>query len=193
MDEKGIAYFDTTIGRCGIAWGPGGIVGIQLPAVDDEQMRVRMAQRFAGLPEADWPVKVGRAAAAITALLAGQPSDLWPIVLDMDGIPYFERRVYTIARTIPRGRTSTYGAIAAEIGDASLARSVGNALGRNPFAIVVPCHRVLGSGGKPGGFSASGGVITKLRLLNIERARTSEVPMLFDELPLATAPRRARG
>ena len=92
----------------------------------------------------------------------------------------FDRRVYEITRTIAAGATLSYGDIAARLGDRGLAREVGQALGRNPFPLIVPCHRVLAAGGKAGGFSANGGVTTKLRLLTIERARTSDAPTLFD-------------
>jgi O-6-methylguanine DNA methyltransferase len=98
----------------------------------------------------------------------------------MDGVPEFDRRVYAVARDIAPGATLSYGEIAARLGERGLARDVGQALGRNPFPLIVPCHRVLAAGSKAGGFSANGGVTTKLRLLTIERARTSDAPTLFD-------------
>src|SRR6266478_4184638 len=116
----------------------------------------------------------------IVSLLGGQASDLSAAALDMDGLPEFDRRVYEVARRIAPGATLSYGEIAARLGERGLARDVGQALGRNPFPIIVPCHRVLAAGGKAGGFSANGGVTTKLRLLTIERARTSDAPTLFD-------------
>jgi methylated-DNA-[protein]-cysteine S-methyltransferase len=87
----------------------------------------------------------------------------------MDLVPRFHRRVYEAARSIPRGVTMTYGALAARTGAAGSARAVGQALARNPFAIIVPCHRVVAVGGRIGGFSANGGVLTKSRLVAIER------------------------
>ena len=107
----------------------------------------------------------------MVALLAGEPRDLTGITIDDDRIPEFNRRVYAIARTIPPGATMTYGEIAERLGDKSLAREVGRAMGENPTPIIMPCHRVLAAGGKRGGFSASGGVVTKLRLLTIEGAQ----------------------
>jgi methylated-DNA-[protein]-cysteine S-methyltransferase len=95
----------------------------------------------------------------------------------MAGVPDFNRRVYEVARTIPWGATLSYGEIAKRLGDPGVARDVGQALGQNPFAIVVPCHRVLAAGGKWGGFSARGGVSTKRRLLSIEAAQR---PLLDD-------------
>src|SRR4029453_17011519 len=94
------------------------------------------------------------------------------VALDMEQVPAFERRVYEAARRIPAGKTLSYGEIAGQLGVPGSARAVGRALGRNPFAIVVPCHRVVAAGGKLGGFSASGGVHTKRRMLEIERAST---------------------
>jgi methylated-DNA-[protein]-cysteine S-methyltransferase len=100
--------------------------------------------------------------------LRGEPGDLSSIPLDMDLVPAFHRRVYEAARSIPRGATMTYGALAAQAGAAGSARAVGQALARNPFAIIVPCHRVVAVSGRIGGFSANGGTTTKLRLLAIE-------------------------
>ena len=109
--------------------------------------------------------------------------------IDDAGTPEFNARVYAIARKIPPGKTMTYGEIAERLGDKLLAREVGTALGQNPCPIVMPCHRVLAAGGKTGGFSASGGVVTKLKLLSIEGAQPGG-PTLFDRLPLQA--RRAR-
>jgi methylated-DNA-[protein]-cysteine S-methyltransferase len=133
---------------------------------------------------------VRRAIEAIVAFLSGEAVDLSFAGLDLGGIGDFERRVYDGARSIPPGRTLTYGEIAKRIGEPGASRAVGQALGANPFPIVVPCHRVLGADGKVGGFSARGGVETKVRILDIEKARTTDAPALFEELPLAVKPRR---
>lgn len=180
MHPNGFALFDTAIGACGIAWGPRGVVGVQLPEGEEGATRARMRRRFPGVAEAEVPCTVASAIAGIRALLAGEPRDLADIVLDMEGITEFHQRVYAIARRIPPGRTRSYGDIAAELGDKGLARAVGQALGLNPFAPVVPCHRVLAAGGKWGGFSAHGGAASKLRMLVIEGARPdSETGDLF--------------
>lgn len=186
----GFALFDTPIGPCGIAWGEDGIVGLQLPEKDASAARARLLRRHADAEEATPPAEVQRAIDAIVSLLSGEGVDLSFIKLDLDGVADFERRVYDVARSIPHGRTLTYGEIAKKIGDPGAARAVGQALGANPFPIVVPCHRVLGADGRAGGFSAPGGVETKIRILAIEKARTSDAPALFDELPLAVKPRR---
>ena len=130
-----------------------------------------------------------RAIDGITALLRGEARDLTGVAIDNEGVPEFNARVYAIARTIPPGETLTYGEIAERLGDRTLAREVGTALGQNPCPLVMPCHRVLAAGGKTGGFSASGGVVTKLRLLSIEGAQPGG-PTLFDRLPLAARQRR---
>ena len=183
MTAHGFAFFDTTIGRCGIAWGARGISGVQLPEASEAKTRARLMQRYAQAREAAPPADVQRAIEAIAALLDGEPKDLCAVALDMDGIAEFDRRVYEAARAIPAGATLSYGELAARLGERALAREVGQALGRNPFPIIVPCHRVLAAGAKAGGFSANGGVATKLALLTIERARTSDAPTLFDEDP----------
>ena len=188
------ALFETTIGACGIAWGERGVVGVWLPERDAEATRVRLLRRHPSAAEIAPPRAIRRAIEAITALLAGEPRDLADIVLDLDGIPELERRVYAVARTIAPGATLTYGEVAERLGDVGLARAVGAALGRNPFPIVVPCHRVLAKAGGAGGFSAPGGVATKLRLLTIERARTSAAPDLFGGgLDFAVRPPAGRG
>jgi methylated-DNA-[protein]-cysteine S-methyltransferase len=180
------AIFQTAIGSCGIVWGTRGVVGIQLPERDERGTRARITRRFPGAHEAEPSATIAQTISAIVALLKGQPCDLFGVTLDMDGVPEFHRRVYDIARTIPAGAIMTYGDIALRLGDRALAREVGQALGKNPFPIIVPCHRVLAAHGKSGGFSAPGGVSTKMRMLSIERARMSDQPMLFDQLALAT-------
>ena len=180
MTEHGFALFDTDIGPCGIAWGARGIIGVQLPEASEARTRARLVRRYPHAREAPPPAEVRRVIDGIVALLGGQASDLSAAALDMDGVPEFDRRVYELARAIAPGATLSYGEIAVRLGERGLARDVGQALGRNPFPIIVPCHRVLAAGGKAGGFSANGGVTTKLRLLTIERARTSDAPTLFD-------------
>ena len=172
--------FDTAIGPCGLAWGDAGLRGVQLPEADARQTQQRMHQRFPGAPEAVPPAEVQTAIAGITAMLRGKAHDFSTLALDMRGVPAFHQRVYAVALGIPPGQTLTYGEVAAQLGEPGAARAVGQALGRNPFAPVVPCHRVLAAGDKPGGFSASGGIRTKLRLLLIEGAMRG-TPGLFDE------------
>jgi O-6-methylguanine DNA methyltransferase len=175
----GFALFDTPLGRCGIVWGGRGVRGVQLPERSEQATRARLARRFGVTREASPPPGIRRAVEAMTALLRGEDGDLSAVALDMTGVPPFDRRVYEVARTIPPGATLSYGEIASRLGCREEAREVGRALGSNPFAIIVPCHRVVAAGGKLGGFSAAGGAGTKRRLLAIEGARPSGLP-LFD-------------
>jgi methylated-DNA-[protein]-cysteine S-methyltransferase len=180
MTGQNFAIFDTAIGRCGIVWGARGINSVQLPMGSEDKTRTRIRQRHGEITEAPPPAEVQGAIDGIVELLAGEPNDLADVVLDLDGVPEFNRGVYDIARTIPPGQTLTYGDIAKRLGGVELSRDVGQALGHNPCPIVVPCHRVLAAGGKPGGFSANGGVATKLKLLAIEGAVVNHTPSLFD-------------
>jgi len=179
-DQQLYALFDTPIGICGIEWGPRGINGVQLPMGSEDKVRARIRQRHGDIPEAEPTAEVKAAIARIVALLEGKADDLADIALDLDDVPEFNRGVYDIARQIPPGKTLTYGDIAKQLGGVELSRDVGQALGRNPCPIVVPCHRVLAAGNKPGGFSARGGVETKLKMLAIEGAAVNHTPSLFD-------------
>ncbi len=172
--------FDTALGRCALAWAERGIVAVQLPQPSEAQTRARLKQRYERLEEATPPAAVQAAIDRIVALLEGRLVDLSEIDLDLSACPEFNRQVYAIARTIPPGATLTYGDIAKRLGGVELSRSVGTALGQNPCPIVVPCHRVLAAGDKPGGFSANGGVVTKLKMLAIEGAAVNYTPSLFD-------------
>jgi methylated-DNA-[protein]-cysteine S-methyltransferase len=192
MPVAGFTLFDTAIGPCGIAWGPRGIVGVRLPERHATATRERLQRRYPDVPAASPPPEVQRAIDDIIALLRGESRELTNVVLDMGGIPAFRQRLYAALRNIPAGSTITYSDLAMRIGDGCTARDVGEAMGKNPFPIIVPCHRVLAANGKMGGFSAPGGVATKLRMLNIEQARTGNTPTLFDSLPLGLPPERRR-
>jgi methylated-DNA-[protein]-cysteine S-methyltransferase len=180
MTGQKFAIFDTPIGACGVIWGERGITGVQLPMGNEDKTRKRIHQRNGDIPEAEPPAEVKHAIDEMIQLLAGKPNDLADVVLDLDGVPEFNRGVYDIARKIPPGQTLTYGDIARKLGGLELSRDVGQALGRNPCPIVVPCHRVLAAGNKPGGFSANGGVVTKLKMLAIEGAVVNHTPSLFE-------------
>ncbi len=182
--------FDTAIGRCGIAWNDAGVIAVRLPYANDEKMRAQLRSKCGEVEEALPPPHIRQAIDAITALMDGETADLSGIILDTTRVPDFDRRVYEIARGVPPGSTLTYGDIAKRLGGLEFARDVGQALGHNPFAIVVPCHRVLAAGGKPGGFSAPGGRSTKLRMLAIENAHVNHTPSLFDFSDRASSRRR---
>lgn len=183
--SQGWTPFDSALGGCAVAWGAHGIVAVQLPEVDAAATRARLLKASGVLALAAPPPAVARAIAAVQALLAGQLADLGAdacmesVALDMQRITDFQRRVYAATRRIPPGQTRTYGELASELGNKNSARAVGHALGLNPFAPIVPCHRVLGAAGKPCGFSAHGGVVTKLRMLQTEGAALGGTDSLF--------------
>ena len=176
----GFAVFDTAIGWCGIAWRDAALCGLQLPGADVDRTRARMRGSFPGVAELAPPPWVARVQARMQAALAGEPDAMLDVPLDMAGVPPFHQRVYEVARAIAPGRTLIYGEVAAALGEPGASRAVGQALGANPFAPIVPCHRVLAAGNRGGGFSAPGGVDTKLRMLLNEKARFGSEPGLFD-------------
>jgi methylated-DNA-[protein]-cysteine S-methyltransferase len=173
------AIFETVIGWAGVAWGDKGLVGVHLPEPSPEAARRGVLRRFADAAEAAPPAVLQAAMDDIADLLSGKPADLTGVPIDIGRVPAFNAQVYEIARAIPPGETLTYGEIAVKLGDKLFARDVGAALGKNPWPIVVPCHRVTAAGGKLGGFSARGGANTKLKLLAIEGAKAAAQPSLF--------------
>ena len=155
--------FDTALGTCAITWSDAGVTGVMLPGT-------RGLARRGPVSPSQAPEAVRDAATAIVALLDGEHTDLRGVVLDESGIDPFRRSVYAAAREIAPGTTASYGDIARVIGKPDAPRAVGHALGENPYPIVVPCHRVLSATGALHGFSAPGGITTKRRMLEIERA-----------------------
>ncbi|MFY3383623.1 methylated-DNA--[protein]-cysteine S-methyltransferase [Paracidovorax sp. MALMAid1276] len=177
---RGYALFPTAIGHCGMAWQGAVLVGVQLPEDAGEMpTRARMLRRFPHLAECTMPPPVAAWAARVAALLQGVRDDLCDVPLALDTVPPFNARVYALARRIPPGKTMTYGEMAAALGEPGAARAVGQALGHNPFAPVVPCHRILAANGRAGGFSAGGGAATKLRMLDTEGAFAHDTLALF--------------
>jgi len=170
MGSVEFTTFDTAVGTCAVAWGAQGIVGTWLPGASAAATRRAVLRRHPDAVESPPPEPVATAVDGMTRLLAGEDVDLRPVELDLSELPEFQRDVYAVARSLPRGVTMTYGEIAARVGVPGAAQAVGQAMGHNPFPIVVPCHRVVAAGGGNGGFSAPGGVDTKLRLLAIEGA-----------------------
>jgi len=185
---RGYTIFDTAVGRCGIAWGDSGIIGVQLPETREIETRRRLFRLYPDARELAPPLPVETAIDAIAALLRGEGADLSGLTLDMSGIQAFNARVYAFTRTIPRGQTRTYGEVAAGIRASGALRSVAQAIARNPFVIIVPCHRVLEAGGYAK-ISPNGGSISKRRLLSIEGAGSPGSKTLFDVL-LPVAPPR---
>lgn len=190
MTGRSYSIFDTGIGRCGIAWSPAGIIGVQLPEVRELDTRRRLYQLYPDARELRPPANIDAVIEGITALLGGAACDFADVTLDVTGIPAFNQRVYAYVRTIPRGETRTYAEVAAGIRASGAIRSVAQAIGCNPFMIIVPCHRVLEAGNYADKISAFGGAISKRRLLSMEGARQMPGKTLFDVL-LPVAPPRA--
>ena len=172
--DAGIVAFDTALGTCAIGWTGQGIASVRLPS-----SRTGTLPRLEEVAAVREDVRI--AIEGIVAVLRGDRRDLRSIALDEAGIEPFRREVYAATRMIPAGSTATYGEIARSIGRAHFeaAREVGAALARNPFPIVVPCHRVLGASGKLTGFSAPGGLETKRRILELEGAPGFGQQVLF--------------
>jgi methylated-DNA-[protein]-cysteine S-methyltransferase len=192
MAGRGYTIFDTMIGRCGIAWGDGGVIGVHLPEAREIETRRRLFRLYPEARELRPPLNVELAIEGIVALLRGKAADLSEVMLDMTGIPAFNARVYAFTRTIPRGETRSYGEVATNLRASGAVHSVTQAIARNPFMIVVPCHRVLEAGGYADRISPNGGTISKRRLLSIEGANMTFSKTLFDVL-LPVAPPRPQG
>lgn len=175
--------FETPIGTCGIAWDEAGLVGIQLPEDSEPATQTRLRRRWPASSQSAPPVEVQRVIQSILRLLESGRAEFGSAQLNLEGVPEFNRKVYQITQAIPPGEVLTYGEIAQRLGDPLLARAVGQAMGQNPLPLVIPCHRVVAAGGKPGGFSGGMGRETKLRLLRIEGAVLGGQPSLFDDFP----------
>jgi methylated-DNA-[protein]-cysteine S-methyltransferase len=192
MSGRGYTIFDTSVGRCGIAWGDLGLLGVQLPEAREIETRRRLFQLFPDAREIRPSSEVQSVIDGIAALLRGKPAEFSDVRLDMTGIPAFNGRVYEFTRTIPRGETMTYGEVASRLRASGAAHSVAQAIAKNPFMIIVPCHRVLEAGGYADRISANGGSISKRRLLSIEGAGSPSSKTLFEVL-LPVAPPRTQG
>ena len=189
MLGRAYTIFDTAIGRCGIAWGERGIVGVQLPEAREIETRKRLFLLYPEARETRPSSDVEAAIEGIVALLHGDTSDLSDVPLDMTGLHAFDQRVYQIVRRIPRGETVTYSEVATRLGSPSAVRPVAQSIARNPFVVIVPCHRVLEAGGYTDKMSPHAGLISKRRLLSIEGTGSPTSKTLLDVL-LPVAPPR---
>jgi methylated-DNA-[protein]-cysteine S-methyltransferase len=160
--------FETAIGACGVAWSDRGVTRLQLPersrSATERRLRGRGANASAGVP----PAAVSATIRLLERYFAGEQVDLSGVALDLSGVSPFHRKIYDAARALAWGKTATYGELAQQAGARDATRAVGQAMGKNPVPIIIPCHRVLAAGGKIGGFSAHGGTSTKQRLLTLE-------------------------
>ena len=189
MPGRAYTVFDTAIGRCAIAWSEAGVVGVQLPEAREIETRRRLFHLYPEARETKPTPNAEAAIEGIVALLHGDAADFSDVRLDPGGIHSFEQRVYRITQRVVRGETLTYGELAGRLGSPSAVRSVAQALSRNPFVVIVPCHRVLEAGGYADRMSPHAGLISKRRLLSIEGAVGSSSKTLLDVL-LPVAPPR---
>lgn len=169
---------ETELGWFGLAWSAAGITRAYLPGEEPEALRSRMARHGPELePEEDGvPPFVAEARSLIADYAQGGAVSFAALPLDLAGVGDFNRRVYEDILNLGWGETTTYGDIARRVGDAALSRAVGQAMGANPIPLIIPCHRVLASGGKTGGFSAPGGARAKLRMLALEGVNAGQHP-----------------
>jgi methylated-DNA-[protein]-cysteine S-methyltransferase len=189
MVGRAYSIFDTAIGRCGIVWNGAGVVAVQLPEAREIDTRRRIFKVDPDAREQRPTDNAELAIEGIVAMLQGRDADLSDVSLDVAGLTGFNRRVYEFARTIPRGETRTYDEIARQLGASGASHSVAQAIARNPFMIIVPCHRVLEAGNYADRISPYGGMISKRRLLSIEGAHPTAGKTLFEAL-LPVAPLR---
>ena len=174
MSEAAQRYhmFETAMGFCAIAWSDAGVVRFQLPANSAEAADRLMRRRAPGAESGAPPRDVAAIIEAAKRYFAGEETDFSPVRVDLAGQDAFFTRIYEALRRVGWGRTTTYGALAKEVGAGrEAARDVGEAMARNPAPLIIPCHRVLAAGGKIGGFSAPGGSKTKARMLELEGVR----------------------
>lgn len=175
MTQTAYCLFETPLGSCGIAWRDGGqsaapsaVTFLQLPEATAKMTESRIARSAGGRGPSAPPPPIAEVIERLRNHLLGDVQDLRDVAVDLTGADPFDRQVYEAAREIPSGQTRTYGELAKALGQPTEAQAVGQALGRNPIALIIPCHRIVAAGGKPGGFSAHGGRATKARLLAIE-------------------------
>lgn len=167
--------FATPLGFCGIAWkttdSPGNrpaVTFLQLPEVTKDLTETRVVALIPGAWVNPPPPAIAGLIKKIQAHLRGVRQDFSGVMVDFGNVPPLARLVYNATRKIPAGQTMTYGEQAKVIDRPGAARAAGQALGRNRIPLIIPCHRVLAAGGRAGGFSAPGGLVTKARLLALE-------------------------
>jgi methylated-DNA-[protein]-cysteine S-methyltransferase len=161
--------FETVHGTCGIAWSSAGVSRFQLPDRNAEASERNLLRRLPGAKPGTPPPQVADTVAAVKRYFAGEKVEFSDVQLDLDGQDEFFKQVYAAARRVGWGHTTTYGMLAKELGGGwEAARDVGQAMAKNPVALIIPCHRVLAAGGKVGGFSAPGGSASKIKMLELE-------------------------
>ena len=172
----GYTIVDTAIGAIAVAWSDAGICRVALPQRDREAMERRFAAKLDGAGPAEPPAAIAAAIGLIKRYAKGEEVDFSAVPVDLGGVDLFQRAIYQAARQLDFGETTTYGGLADAAGHPGKARETGEALGRNPVPLIVPCHRILAAGGKIGGFSAPGGSAAKEKLLTLEGVRVGPPP-----------------
>jgi methylated-DNA-[protein]-cysteine S-methyltransferase len=161
--------FETVGGYCGIAWNEVGITRFQLPTRNAEATERLLRHRVPGAVPGEPTPEVAETVAAVKRYFAGEETDFSAVKLDLGEQDAFLAQIYAAVRRVGWGRTTTYGTLAKELGAGpEAARDVGEAMAKNPVALIIPCHRVLAAGGRIGGFSAPGGSAAKIRMLELE-------------------------
>jgi methylated-DNA-[protein]-cysteine S-methyltransferase len=171
MTEKTHRYhvFETAGGFCGIAWNDIGVTRFQLPTKSADSTERLLLRRIPGATASAPTPEMATVIAAVERYFAGEEVDFSGIKLDLEDQDELFKRIYDAARRVGWGHTTTYGTLARELGAGpEVARDVGQAMAKNPVALIIPCHRVLAAGGKIGGFSAPGGSNSKQRMLELE-------------------------
>lgn len=157
--------FETVLGWMALVWSPAGLRRVILPQVSKVAVLDQISLN--GYPaNEDSYVQPAGLARKIAEYLSGMQVE-FHCRLDLRAVSHFQRKVYEVVRTIPRGQVRSYSWVAYVLGLPNSARAVGQALARNPFPIVVPCHRVINNDGSLGGYS--GGVRLKQKLLELEQ------------------------
>lgn len=176
VSEASYIVFDTALGECGIVWRTSGqgdtvvVTGFQLPEATTRLVETRIKRKWAADKARGIPSYIREIIKRVRWHFNGKAQDFRDIKLALNGMSMFERKIYDATRNILSGQTTTYGKVAELAGNVSAARAVGLAMSRNPVPLIIPCHRVLAANSKPGGFSAYGGLDTKMKMLEIEGA-----------------------
>ena len=186
---RGYTVFDTALGRCGIVWSDAGITGVQLPEAREIETRRRLFRQFPDARELRPCSNTELAIEGISAILRGKPADFAEVTLDQDGVTPFQQRVYDAIRAIPRGETRSVDELAAELHVPGALNSIAQALAKNTFVLIVPCHRVRDVGNGLDRPSPNSGSISKRRLLSLEGARPNAGLTLFDAFLAVDRPR----
>lgn len=168
--------FQTALGGAAIAWTGDGICAFVLPDGDQAIAAARMRRRLPGSEPRDPTQEPRDCIAQVRHYARGGAVDFDDVRLDLSSADSFDLAIYQAARSVGFGQTTTYGGLAAMAGHPGLAREAGQALGRNPLPLLVPCHRILAAGNRLGGFSAPGGAATKRRMLGLEGVSLSSPP-----------------